>query len=499
MSERPFPYEYVFQGLPDFYKHRKRILHALHHTSVDPLCPQFHFRPPCQWMNDPNGTLYYQGEFHLFYQFNPYGDDWGSIHWGHAKSKDLVHWDHLPIGLYPANDETEAHCASGCMFVSHDQQLLIAYTAFSEELENQPYQQHLAVGSQDALYWKRDPQNPLLQWGRDTPPKIHNGWRDPFVFHQGPRTFMVVSSWTEDFIAQILIYEAKDASCRNWEYRGVFFCETEANRGKFHECPNIVEIDGKWVLITSPYRDPVIRPIEYRVGTIDFTQLKFHTENQGILDHGTEQGHGLYATNTYLNEGAEGPAIYLVGWIRGFPQGRGWNGCLSLPRRLRLSKTNQLQQEPVSALHRLRGQSTQIPNSFLEENAVWFPLSIKQQWELQVTLEFNVSTPDSRWCLFFQQDKEPNTVPLIQLSSLELWVTGKSIPLHSLLGPSEQTLKVYRDHSVLEVFLQPDGKESICLTRLLLSEGNEGRLGMNAPQGKISVKAAEVWPLESIW
>lgn len=84
----------------------------------DPYRPEYHFLPPAQWMNDPNGTIFYKGEFHVFYQHNPYGTSWGHMHWGHAKSKDLVHWEHLPIALAPSKEKGEKHCFSGCCIIN---------------------------------------------------------------------------------------------------------------------------------------------------------------------------------------------------------------------------------------------------------------------------------------------------------------------------------------------------------------------------------------------
>jgi beta-fructofuranosidase len=68
----------------------------------DPYRPRYHFVAPAFWMNDPNGPIFYQGEHHVFYQFNPYGEKWGNMHWGHAKTKDFIHWEHLPIALTPS-------------------------------------------------------------------------------------------------------------------------------------------------------------------------------------------------------------------------------------------------------------------------------------------------------------------------------------------------------------------------------------------------------------
>ena len=97
----------------------------------NPYRPQYHFRPPANWMNDPNGTLYHDGYYHLFYQHNPYRPRWGRIHWGHARSKDLVHWEHLPIALAPDPGWKEVHCFSGCCVIAPDGTPTIFYTNIS--------------------------------------------------------------------------------------------------------------------------------------------------------------------------------------------------------------------------------------------------------------------------------------------------------------------------------------------------------------------------------
>src|ERR1700687_3346323 len=83
----------------------------------DPKRPGYHFQAPALWMNDPNGPIFYKDEYHLFYQQNPYGEKWGHMHWGRATSRDLVHWQHLPIALAPSSDKGEEHCFSGCAVV----------------------------------------------------------------------------------------------------------------------------------------------------------------------------------------------------------------------------------------------------------------------------------------------------------------------------------------------------------------------------------------------
>src|SRR5947209_9707348 len=93
---------------------------AVPKAEADPTRPVYHFRAPAQWINDPNGPIQYKGVYHVFYQHNPYGDDWGNMHWGHARSKDLIHWEHLPIALGPSKDKGEDHVFSGCCTLNGD-------------------------------------------------------------------------------------------------------------------------------------------------------------------------------------------------------------------------------------------------------------------------------------------------------------------------------------------------------------------------------------------
>src|SRR3954466_7846509 len=102
----------------------------------DPQRPHYHFGPPANWMNDPNGTIYANGYYHLFYQHNPYGDNWGHMHWGHARSRDLVHWQHLPIALWPSEELGEEHVFSGCATITEGSVPILFYTKVGPENDN---------------------------------------------------------------------------------------------------------------------------------------------------------------------------------------------------------------------------------------------------------------------------------------------------------------------------------------------------------------------------
>ena len=98
----------------------------------DPARPAYHFRPPANWNNDPNGTIFYKGWHHLFYQLNPYGSEWGHMHWGHARSRDLVNWEHLPIALWPSLEKGEEHVFSGGAIIAADGRPRLFYTSIGK-------------------------------------------------------------------------------------------------------------------------------------------------------------------------------------------------------------------------------------------------------------------------------------------------------------------------------------------------------------------------------
>jgi len=137
--------------------------------------PQFHFSPEKNWMNDPNGLVYYDGEYHLFYQHNPFGNEWGFMHWGHAVSKDLVRWEHLPIALYPDNDSKDKDSCtaySGSALVDHnnltglqkgeEKTILLFYTS-------RKCGQRLAYSNDKGRTWLKYDKNPIIAYNRRCP------------------------------------------------------------------------------------------------------------------------------------------------------------------------------------------------------------------------------------------------------------------------------------------------------------------------------------------
>ena len=207
-------------------------------AAADPTRPIYHFRPPANWMNDPNGTIYHDGYYHLFYQHNPYGDTWGHIHWGHARSKDLVHWEHLPIALWPSLEQGEEHCFSGCAWINGRGQPMLCYTKVSPDAgeTRRPNEQWAALGDEAMILWQKHPANPILQLSTHGGPAFEGSWRDPFIFEEAGRTFMVVGATTGQE-ATVALYEAADGTLTRWTYRGLLISLPLAEL-RFFECPN---------------------------------------------------------------------------------------------------------------------------------------------------------------------------------------------------------------------------------------------------------------------
>ena len=279
---------------------------AVARSIPDSSRPRCHFTPPARWMNDPNGTIRHGGWYHLFYQHNPFGETWGFMHWGHARSRDLINWEHLPIALAPDTAAGEEHCFSGCIAHDVDGTPRLFYTSVA------------FPGYRSSQQWRATPlDSDLIRWQRDRTPAIseaqHKEARDPFIFRWKGRTFLIFGDHT-----RIPLYEAVNGDLGCLTLKGTLF-EAPAELIPYCECPNMVPLGGdRWLLLLSPFRQ-----VEWHLGNFDGERLT--VIRNGRLDLSAQ----FYATNTLEDE--QGRTV-VVGWIRGWKEGRGWNGCLSLPR-----------------------------------------------------------------------------------------------------------------------------------------------------------------------
>jgi len=435
--------------------------------------PVFHFRPPAQWMNDPNGTIYHNGYYHLFYQFNPYHDTWATMHWGHARSRDLVSWEHLPIALYPAQELGEEHCFSGCAYVDAQLGPMLFYTSMGRELP----EQWVAVGDAEWLTWSRPAANPVLNMAAHQGIEV-NEWRDPFIFHAAGRTLMVLGGKI-GAEPVTLIYE-KGADALTWTYQGVLFRHPRTNFTSL-ECPNFFKLRDTWVLLDSPFG-----PVEYFMGAFDPATLTFAPTSQGLVDHSSH----FYATNLFCED--HGRTI-LVGWIRGFASGNGWNGCLSLPRMLSLDDDGALRQHPLPALQQLRGAPLTCTPILLQNANQRVKSDNGQQLEILAQFERGDA---QQFGLKVRSSQDGNRAVTISYDGRELDVAGIKFPVALTPQDATLTLHIFLDRAVLEVFVN-DGRA--CATAVLDAPIEDQGVEVFAQGGHVTMTQLTIWEMQSIW
>ncbi len=271
-------------------------------------------------MNDPNGVIWHEGWCHLFYQHNPGDDVWGDMHWGHARSRDLVHWEHLPVALHPQHDKGELHCYSGCCVLNADGEPRIIYTCVPPGEPRRATQVIASPNDGDFLTWTQDVETPILDLDSHDGPDFVGDWRDPYVFQAEGRTFLTLGALLDNDVV-LPLYENLDGQLKQWVYRGIMWRGLHTDT-RYFECPSLVQLGDRWVLFTAPGR-----PMEWHCGTLDLQTYQFKAEQSGRLDESAQ----CYASQVKLAPDGRGIAF---SWARHFPKNRGWNGCLSWPRRV---------------------------------------------------------------------------------------------------------------------------------------------------------------------
>ena len=418
-------------------------------AQADPIRPIFHVTSPAQWVNDPNGPIFYKDFYHLFYQLDPFSDQGGIKYWGHVRSRDLAKWEHLPIAIAPSNDKGEESIWSGCCTISGRGEPMIFYTSIAPGKPAINHaEQWAATSDDDLITWRKSPANPVLSEALHGGTKIYD-WRDPFIFQDKKRTFMVLGGSLNESKggqAVVNIYEAENVELTKWKYRGVLFQHPDA-AARTAECPNFFKLGDEWVLFVSPYGK-----VQYFVGDFDAETCRFRPRTRGLLDHGPN----FYAPNTMLVP--DGRRL-VWGWVTSFPGGRGWNGCLTLPRQLSFSRDGQLRQNPAPQLSKLRGELVAWRNVRLAGESKSFPLPPTNT--LEVEAEIDMSSATSVSLGIKSENKDPQV--LVSFNGLELQVLDAKAPLSLAKGERKLKLRIFIDRSVLEVF----ANETVCMTKTI--------------------------------
>lgn len=316
--------------------------------------PVFHVSPPCGWMNDPNGFSVYQGKTHLFYQFHPYSEVWGPMHWGHCETEDFVKWNELPVALAPDQYYDEGGCFSGSGIETESGHLLVYTGVIEKELNGEKitYQnQCIAIG--DGKNYIKIEQNPVAT-GEMLPKNCsREHFRDPKIWIEDDGYYMVVGNKTIEGTPQVVLFHSEDL--KKWKFVSVLAKDNEGKLGTMWECPDFFCLDGEYVLITSPTDMCAYQEFHngnnsvYYMGKYDKNQHEYHYDNVYSLDDGLD----FYAPQTML--ASDGRRI-MIGWMQSWdsnirPNGQKWSCMMTLPRELRI-QNGKILQSPVRELEK---------------------------------------------------------------------------------------------------------------------------------------------------
>ncbi len=331
--------------------------------------PVFHFTPRVGWTNDPNGFSYYNGKYHLFYQYNPYDVVWDAMHWGHAVSSDLLTWEYLPAALAPDERYDSFGCFSGSATELPDGEQLLMYTGVRKDEEGREFQvQCVAAGN--GTDYKKIQTNPVID-GASLPEGFDPAnFRDPKIWRTASGGYRcVVASKDKEGLGALLLFESVDGF--KWEYAGIL-TRNDGSFGRMWECPDFFFLDGKAVILVSP-QDMQPKGLEfpngngtlYLTGTFDEKEKRFMPESSGAVDLGID----FYAPQTLLSP--DGRRI-MIAWMQnwdtcnsmGYAPHR-WFGQMCVPRELSCS-CGKLLQSPVKELEKLRRDKIVHENVLLD-------------------------------------------------------------------------------------------------------------------------------------
>jgi beta-fructofuranosidase len=465
----------------------------------DPLRPQFHLLPAANWMNDPNGPIFWKGNYHMFFQYNPNAAVWGDMHWAHSVSPDMIHWKHLPGALAPSTGGPDQDgCFTGSA-ANVDGTPTIIYTAVKSTT---PELATLRDGTHNfretqCIATSVDPQ--LLRWDKTSIPILQppqdpllTGFRDPFFWKEGDFWYLGVGSGIKRKGGQVLLYRSRNL--RVWESVSVL---TSGNwnekdtidlvdSGEMWECPDFFPLGSNYVFLYSTERK-----VFWQTGELDKKEMTFHPAKTGFLDSGA-----YYAPKTQAS--SKGERI-LWGWI---PERRpeaefskaGWAGCMSLPRILSLDSNGNLEMRVAPEAKMLREKASVLPSPSATSAARLRALRALQINNLSA--EINLHIRNEKFFLslmdgarvFLQLVYDPSQ------SEKELRINSTSAPFFLTPGEKEVEISLFLDGSVAEVF----ANNRACITARLYEVPIEA-LRLEIEDSAIEkIAALQVWKIKPI-
>lgn len=482
-------------------------------SETDKYRPRFHFTPQTSWMNDPNGMVYYNGEYHLFYQYYPNDIVWGPMHWGHAVSPDLLTWEHLPIALYP---DDHGYIFSGSVvidganrsgFFPNGSGMVAIFThADTNPVTGNPRQrQSIAYSVDQGRTWEKYADNPVLDHEKNI------DFRDPkVIWHEESER------WVMSLVGDHCVLFYASMNLKEWVYLSEFG-RTHGLHDGVWECPDLIKLPVfnrsdvyKWVLLVSIGDNPDLPEgsrTQYFIG--DFDGKRFRNDNPNDVALILDQGRDNYAGVTWSNFANADGSLRYIGWMSNWKYAMAvpadtFRSSMTLPREIGLMETKQglrIVQRPIIENHPNRKHVKtwqQVPLSVNSDNL------FNEMRFSQFELDFNFELEEDVWFEFAVRKSEgEETIIGYDQRSKSLYVDRSrsgEVGFHPMFGCRHVVLlpdinnaiklRIFVDTCSLEIFVQ-QGQEVI--TDLIFPEASSDAISLTVKRGNMNVKDMQVF------
>jgi fructan beta-fructosidase len=485
-----------------------------HTTSVGRWRPRWHYTAERNWLNDPNGLVFVNGEYHLLYQYNPFGDQWGHMSWGHAVSTDLLHWQELPVAIaedervsiYSGSIVVDTHNSSG--FGAPGQAPLVAVYTGCRRVPEGGQAQELAYSTDRGHTWTKYAGNPVLDIGLKE-------FRDPKVFWHTP-TARWVMAVVRPYEHQVSFYASNDLKV--WKHLSDFGPSGEV--GGIWECPDLIEfpcVDGAlscWLLKVDTFAGhPGGTGAQIFIGHFDGTRFTPERPPGTTCTSGQWADHGsdFYAALSWAHLPRRHRAPLWIAWMNNHGYAKAtptapWRGAMSVPRELFLRDTPdgpRLGQRPWRGLAALRSEPRKWADLHLSPDSPSVDLagldsrSLELQWDIvggdadEFALQVRcgdgeqtvIGVDRRRGTLYIDRSRSGQVVDAAR------WAGRREAPLPN--GASPLRLQVLLDTCSVEVFT---GDGAATLTELIFPSDASRGVRLVAHDGELRSRLT-AWPL----
>ncbi|WP_440998506.1 glycoside hydrolase family 32 protein [Fodinibius sp. SL11] len=454
--------------------------------------PQFHFTPAQNWINDPNGLVYHDGEYHLFYQYNPFGDQWGHMSWGHAVSTDLMHWEELDVALqeedgimiFSGSAVVDKQNTSG-LGAEENPPMVAIYTGHHDSEENPKQDQRIAYSTDNGRSWTKYEGNPVID-------EEMENFRDPkVIWHEETEKWIMVVALPTEY--KVRFYSSDNLI--DWKMESEF--GPAGGTGGIWECPDLFKlpVDGhdgesRWVLQVDMNPGAVAGGSggQYFVGDFDGSEFTESEETKGEtlwVDYGKD----FYAVQSYSNI-PDGRRIWLA-WMNNWNYAgeiptNPWRGAMTIPRKVGLMSTDEgprLTQKTVDELNTIAGEAQQFENITISDGLFTDENLEGTTYKIEAEIQLNDA---ERVGFNLRKGDEEQTVVGYDVRAEELFVDRRNsgeVSFHEDFAAEIQTaplrlnkniltLEILVDRSSVEVF---SGKGDRSITnRIFPSESSNG-------------------------